>query len=440
VAVDDAGSIAYVGNAAGAPRGAWEHLGNSLLMPGIVNAHSHLQLTALRGLLPGTGFFEWIRGLVEIRSRFVDAELLRASAVIGIAEGLAAGITTYGDTADSDAPLHAMLHMGVRGTLYREVFGPDPAQCADAMLELRKNVERLRGLASRMVRVGVSPHAPYTVSDDLYRQVAGFGREHGLPVAVHIAESAEETEYVVRGEGPFAQLLSQRGIEVKSRARTPVELLRDTGVLEERPLLIHVVRISTSDIAAIAASGSPVVHCPVSNAKLGHGVAPVVELLGEGITVALGSDSVIANDRMDLLQEARLACLVQRAVRTSGTALGSAQLLQMLTLNGARALGIDGQTGSLDVGKRADITAFSLEGLNTTPYYEPHDTLIHSLAGAQAKFVMVDGRILLRDGRLLCDVSAERELVVGAGALFTAPATLYHPEFHNRRVSTNGAG
>ncbi len=411
VAVSDDGEIAFVGRRAGAPHGAEEMLGDVILIPGLVNAHTHLELTALRGAIKETDFFSWVRTLVDLKKAYLDDECLLASSCIGIAEGIRAGITTFADTSDSEAPMHAMLRLGVRGIAYREVFGPDPAQCHDAMSALRARVERMRVNEQSTVSVGVSPHAPYTVSDLLYREVAAYARSARLPVAVHIAESEAESEYVVGGAGAFAELLRARGIAVAARAASPVALLGATGILASRPLLIHAVRVNDADIRAIKSSGSSVVHCPVSNSRLGHGPAPVPQLLDAGINTAMGTDSVISNNRMDMLEEARLAALLQRSHAGRADLLPAAQLLEMLTLSGAKALGLDSSVGSLEVGKRADMTAFSLSGTHALPAYDPIEVLIHSLRGADASFVMVDGKVLMRGGQLDVDLSWEEGVV-----------------------------
>src|SRR3954466_7675974 len=164
-----------------------------------------------------------------------------------------------------------------------------------------------------LVRVGVSPNAPYTVSDALYAAVARYAGNESLDIAVHIAESEAERELVVEADGVFARGLRKRGIDVRRRARTSIELLAATGILERRPLLIHCVRLDAQDVARVASHHAPIAHCPISNAKLGHGVAPLLDYLDAGIVVALGSDSVASNNRMDMLAEARAAVLAQRA-------------------------------------------------------------------------------------------------------------------------------
>lgn len=414
VAVSDAGEIAFVGSRSGAPEGELHSFGNALLLPGLINAHSHLDLTVLRGAISTSDFFAWIRTLVELKAQFLDESVLLASARMGLAEGIRAGITTYADTSDSNASFRAMRELGARGIAYLEVFGPDPRQCQESMSGLRARVQRLRSEETPLVRVGISPHAPYTVSDDLYRDSAAFAIAEGLPLAVHIAESAAESDYVANGSGPFAELLRGRGIDVRPRAATPIELLRRTGVLDAAPLLIHAVNASESDLAIIKSSRAAVVHCPVSNARFGHRRAPLLRFFEEGIATAIGTDSMVANNRMDLLEEARTAALLAQAGQGRGDLVSASQLLWMLTMGGAGALGLEQHVGSLEAGKRADMVVFSLGGAHTQPAIDPHETAIHALRGSDAEMVMVDGKEIFRENRHAVDLSRDGHI---AGAV-----------------------
>jgi 5-methylthioadenosine/S-adenosylhomocysteine deaminase len=399
VAVAD-GRIGYVGPRANAPRGDDRDLGDALLMPGLVNVHSHLELTMMRGFLEDLDFAHWILRLNSVKRAVLDRESMLDAARLGLLEGIRSGITTFADTCDSGVAFDAMIEAGVRGIMYQEVFGPDPAQCAASLAELQSKVESLRPRQTARVRLGVSPHAPYTVSDPLYAAVAAYASRESLPVAVHIAESDVERELVERGEGVFAAGLRRRGIAIAPRARSSIALLQRYGVLDTRPLLIHCVRVDRDDIRVIARAKCPVAHCPVSNAKLGHGTSPLLELLDAGITVGIGSDSVASNNRMDMLAEARAAILAQRARVARHDVLCARDALHLATLGGARALGLDAETGSLDVGKSADLAAFPLDAA-TLPVHDPEATAIFSLPGTPASFVAVAGRELVRDGKFL---------------------------------------
>ena len=395
------GRITYVGPRSHAPNGDDDvDLGDVMLMPGLVNAHCHLELTAMRGFLDGLGFQEWIVRLTSARRAVLTPAMLLDAARLGVDEGLQNGITTFADTGDTGAGFDAMLERGVRGICYREVFGPDPLQCGDALAALAARVAEMQTRATRLVHVGVSPHAPYTVSNALFRATASFARSHRLPLAVHIAESTVERQLVAEGGGALADGLRARGIAVSPRARTPVALLASLGVLDARALLIHCVQVDAEDIDAIVRHDCAVAHCPTSNAKLGHGIAPLAALLAAGIRVAIGSDSVASNDRMNLLDEARVAALFAAARERRHDAVSAERALELATIGGACALGLDAEIGTLEVGKAADLAAFPMPS-HRTPVHDPVAAAIHSLAGLPAMFVAVAGQVRVRDGRLV---------------------------------------
>jgi len=346
--------IAYVGPRADAPPGPDRELGRAILLPGLVNAHTHLELTAFHDVIPARGFRDWIVTLQALKTAVMTRDFYRDSARAGLADGLRAGITTYADTCDSGVAFEAMREMGVRGIMYQEVFGPDPAQAEHSMHALEKKLDALAPMADDLRHLGVSPHAPFTVSDALFKRVV----ELRTPMAIHVAESAEETDLIKDGSGPFADGLRARKIAVAPRASSPIELLDKLGVLRVRPLLIHCVRVDARDIRAIAKQNCPVAHCPRSNEMLGHGVAPLAALLDAGVHVGLGSDSMASNERMDILGEARLAASAQVA---RGATMDVTRTLNLATVEGARALGLSHRVGALEVGKDADLAAFELD-------------------------------------------------------------------------------
>ncbi|HTD59471.1 MAG TPA: amidohydrolase family protein, partial [Gemmatimonadaceae bacterium] len=276
-----------------------------------------------------------------------------------------------------------------------------PEQHDVAMAGLTASLDRLRPLVTDLVGLGVSPHAPYTVHDDLMVDAAALAIRHGMPVAIHLAESKAEIAFLREGDGPFATALRARGIDVVRRSHSPVHWLVELGVVLAHPLLIHCVQVDETDIAFIAENHCPVAHCPASNAKLGHGVAPVRAMLDAGVVVGLGSDSVASNNAMDLLAEARQAALMQNAAVGRPDALGMREALRLATMGGAQALRLEGRIGSLEAEKDADLAAFALDGVRATPSVDPEAALVFALPGAVARFVCVAGRELVRDGRLV---------------------------------------
>ncbi|OGT99086.1 MAG: hypothetical protein A2085_07370 [Gemmatimonadetes bacterium GWC2_71_10] len=355
VLIDDTGTIIAVGphDTVPSPAGAASaDLGDVALMPGLVNTHAHLELAALEGLVPNRTFRDWILRVRTLKDALTPDEL-DASAAWGVLQSFAAGITTIGDTGSSGAPAAAMARLGARGVAYQEVFGPDPAQCAAALAGLVAAIDRLAAHASARVRIGVSPHAPYTVSAPLLAAVARLAGARGLPVAMHLAESLAERELVQGGSGPFADALKARGIAFESDGLTPVGWVRRSGLLDTRPLLIHCVQCDQADIGMMAAAGARVAHCPHSNQELGHGRMSLAAMLGAGIWVGLGTDSVATGAPVDLFREARLA--------RDNAQLEPPDAVAMMTTMGATALGVSG-IGYLAPGGLADLAAVDLRG------------------------------------------------------------------------------
>jgi cytosine/adenosine deaminase-related metal-dependent hydrolase len=431
----DGDRIGFVGPASDVPDGPVRDLGDVILLPGLVNAHTHLELTAMRGFLEDLDFRRWILRLTSAKRSVLTPDMLMDSARLGIVEGILAGITTYADTCDSGVAFDAMQELGVRGIMYQEVFGPDPVVAAASLSDLRAKVDAMRRRETPLVRVGISPHAPYTVSDDLFAVTARYARDAGLPLAVHVAESEIETRLIVEGAGAFADGLRARGIVVEPRGSSPVSLLSRLGVLGARPLLIHCVRVDAADIATIAAARCPVVHCPISNAKLGHGIAPLIEMLDSGVEVALGSDSVASNNRMDILEEARGALLMQRARLGTHEGLTAHDVLELATIGGACALGLGDAIGSLEIGKAADLAAFPLT--TRGPVHDPESTAVFALSGERATFVMVAGYPLVEGGqfnrsidglgaRVQSAADALREWLGSGGELVPPPRMTIH--------------
>jgi cytosine/adenosine deaminase-related metal-dependent hydrolase len=375
-------------------------LGEAILLPGLVNVHGHAELAMFRGALEDLPFREWIVRLVGAKRAVLTEEDHFWAARWTAIEAIRGGITTLACTEASTAAAAVLVEAGMRGVVYQEVFGPDPAQAADAVGKLQSCVQALRGGENGLVRIGISPHAPYTVSDDLYRLAAELALAEGLPMALHIAESAAERELVGAGGGDFEPGLRARGIPTPVRGSSPVEMLERLGVLRARPLLIHVVDVDAVDIRRIADSGCAVAHCPVANAKLGHGVAPVVEMRAAGIPVGIGTDSVGSNNRLDLLEEARTAALMQRARLRRPEPLPAAELLRLCTVEGARALGLEGRVGALEPGLDADLCAVSLQGAHVRPVNEPLATLFHAARATDVVLTVVRGRVLYRAGKV----------------------------------------
>jgi aminodeoxyfutalosine deaminase len=323
-----------------------------VLLPGLVNTHTHLELTGFAGQVADPAFFEWIQHIRRAK-RETSAEAFLEAARAGVSGMWAHGVTTVGDTGDTGAAATALRELGGRGVVYQEVFGPHPDQVEESFRGLVEAVKRLQP-GSGKVRIGVSPHAPYTVSAPLYRRVAEFARSEGLPVAVHLAESREESAFVTAGQGPFAELWRRRGIPLPPPSRSPVAYLDQCGVLALNTLVIHAVQTDDQDRGILRDRGCSVALCPRSNKRHGHGVPPLEAYLAAGLRMGIGTDSLASVDSPALLRE---AVAIRKLVEPDPLAL-----VRMLTLGGAEAIGLEREIGSLEAGKWADLVHLEVGG------------------------------------------------------------------------------
>lgn len=373
------GAIAAVGpreSIAGEPRIRYQ---SCALIPGFVNAHTHLELTIFHKLLDGLPFAEWIAKLVRIKYGSLSADAIQASARLGAIEMLKSGVTTVGEVMDTGAGWHAMQEFGLQGVAYQEVFGPDESAVPGAMKGLREKISSYRSQETRTRRIGVSPHAPYTVSKALYEAVREFAQSDQLRMTAHIAESADEVLFVREGAGPFADAHRARDIAVTPRRCLPVAYLDGLKLLSPEMLLIHAVETDDNDLRRIFDSGAFVVHCPLSNAKLGHKVAAISRMKSMGIPVALGTDSLGSNDAIDMFEEMRLVSKQQ--------SISPVEIFRMATIDGALALGLNYVVGSLETGKRADFSVIELP----PDVHDPVTFLVSTALRSNVRAVFLEG-------------------------------------------------
>ena len=336
------------------------HYADAVILPGFVNAHTHLEYDVYAGFGDGLGFADWI-GLHVQRKARIDLTDMEAIARLGALNCLRSGVTTVGDCSFSGAAATACADVGLRATVYLEVFGVDETPIRDRFEPTR---ERLATLPSDLIRIGISPHAPYTCTIELYRASA----ELGLPIATHLAESAAETQFLRTGAGAwesFAEML------VPPPGTTGIRALADAGLLHSGVIAAHCVEVDDEEIALLAEHDVAVAHCPRSNGILGCGVAPLTALREAGIRVCIATDSPASTPSFDMFDEMRAAIVGARAREGRPDALTAADALELATLGGARALGLDAELGSLVPGKRADLTVLSLAETSFLPWEDP---------------------------------------------------------------------
>ncbi len=394
----DSGRILALGTrdqmAAQYPEAEVEDFGEAAIVPGFVNCHSHLELTAMRGALDDVehDFRSWLLRINELRSAMTDDDIIQA-ATAGAREGAAAGVTCFGDIGRlGHAGVAALKATGLRGIVFQETeFSPDNRTADEDFRKLGEKFEELKKEETDLVRVGLSPHSPYTVGSRLFELIAQYAIINRVPLAIHAAESVEEMSLLTKGDGFFAEFFDRMELEWESPCCTPVEYLERLGVLSTRPLLAHCVMASERELARIASYGASIAHCPKSNAKFGHGYAPFEKMLDAGINVGLGSDSVASNNLCDLLEEARFAALAARNRPDRDRFITAKEVLDAATIGGAKALGMEAEIGSLEPGKQADIAVVSLSHVSQQPVNDIYAVLVFSSSGRDVKATFVSG-------------------------------------------------
>jgi 5-methylthioadenosine/S-adenosylhomocysteine deaminase len=386
------------------PEARVESFGESVILPGLVNTHTHLELTAMRGYLENEegDFFAWLRKLTIARLERMTPDDIRVSATWGACEAVRAGITCVGDA--SDAAMSSMLALqdvGLRGVVFQESFGPDPRLADENFAKLQEKVVALRDVQSELVRVGVSPHAPYTVCRKQLELIAEFAQRERLPLMMHAAESEAEELLLREGLGIFAEGLARRGIEWRAPRVSTIQYLRECGILECEPLLAHCIRVDDEDIETLQVMGTKVAHCPKSNAKLGHGRAPLAKFVERGVILGLGSDSVASNNTCDLIEEARFGLLSALQFGLRNRLLTAPRVVTAATTGGARCLGHEGEIGVLRDGYQADLIVVGLDGAHQVPVYDPVTALIFASSGRDVLLTVIAGREVYRDRRVL---------------------------------------
>jgi cytosine/adenosine deaminase-related metal-dependent hydrolase len=401
------------------PQATVRDFGEAVIIPGLVNAHTHLELTAMRGFLEDeeTNFLAWLKKLTMARLERLTGDDLNVSVAWGACEAVRSGVTCVADASDSAfESMSALRDVGIRGIVFQESFGPDVRLVHENLEKLKTKVSRLHEHETLLVKCGVSPHAPYTVCAPQLELISRFAIDEDLPLMMHAAETSMEVSLLSEGCGPFADGLRSRGIDWQAPRVSTIQYLNDHGVLRTRPLLAHCIHVNEADIEMMRQSGTRVAHCAKSNAKLGHGRAPFSDFLDKGIVVGLGSDSVASNNTCDLLEEARFALLLARAnfnceagnVSDSSDHDGqeqrhltAAEAFKTATLGGAHAVGVEDHVGELREGMQADFAVVALDGAHQIPSYDPISTLIFASSGRDVRLTVVAGREVYRDGRVM---------------------------------------
>lgn len=361
-------------------------LNDHALIPGLINLHTHAAMTLMRGFSDDLPLMEWLNKYIwPIENQHVDSQFVLDGTQLACAEMIKGGITCFNDMYFfPESCAEAAIHAGMRAAIGMIVIDFPTAYASDADDYLAKGL-KLRDQYHQhpLLSFCFAPHAPYTVSDKTFSSILTYAEQLNTPIHTHLHESQDEIR-----------------INLESNGVRPIERLHQLGLLSPSLIAVHMVHLTDYEIKLVHQYGCSVVHCPSSNMKLASGFAPIPALLNQGVNVGLGTDGAASNNRLDMFEEMRQAALLAKATSGQADALPAHQALRMATLNGANALGLGEITGSLAVGKAADITAINFSDLNLTPCYDPASHLVYTASREQVSHVWVNGRMLLDDKEL----------------------------------------
>ncbi|MDO4850574.1 MAG: amidohydrolase family protein [Actinomycetota bacterium] len=389
--------------------------GMAVIMPGFVDAHTHLEYAALGGIVRDLPYAQYKVQLAE-KERLFTSQDWDDSALLGGLDAVAAGVTTIADITRTGASGHAAQAIGLRGIVYREVGTMERDRVDRAVRGAQADVEAWSATVDDRITIGYAPFALYTCHPQVFTKIAEL-TEDGTPVACHLAGSREEYDFVKRGSSAFSVHNTEQGVGYGidmppwlPTGVSPVRYLLNWQILKVPNFLaIHCVHLDDEDIDILAEHDVAVAHCPRANAKQGMGVAPLHRLLRAGVRVGLGTDSPAACGAIDFFSDLRTGLMLQRAVGDKRDFISAEQMVYMATLGAARALRLDDQIGSLEKGKKADIVAVDLSLSSQVPTHYPNDALLHSCNRRNILMTMVDGKVLY-DGELRCAVDSARVL------------------------------
>jgi 5-methylthioadenosine/S-adenosylhomocysteine deaminase len=356
------------------------------LIPGLINLHTHAAMTLMRGLADDRPLMEWLEQHIwPAEMKLVSPDFVYDGTLLACAEMLRGGVTCFNDMYFfPEAAAQAALHSGIRVALgmivfeFRSPYGNDANDYLDKGLRLRDSLRDETRLSFCL-----APHAPFTVSDASFQKVAIYAGELDVPVHIHLHETVDE----IRGG-------------IAAHGLRPIRRLQNLGLLSPNLITVHAVHLLEDEIALLAAHGCHVAHCPSSNLKLASGIAPVSRMHAQGLNIGLGTDGAASNNRLDVFAEMRHASLLAKGSGGDPTALPAHAVLEMATINGARALGLDQRIGSLVTGKRADLAAVSFAAPELAPCYDPLSHLVYAVGREHVTHVWVDGELLMEGGAL----------------------------------------
>lgn len=360
---------------------------DKIIIPGLINGHTHVPMTLFRGLADDLDLQEWLTKFIfPAEAKNVSEEFVRAGTRLGLAEMIRGGTTTYCDMYYfEDAIADETAKAGVRGVLGETVIDfpvADNKTNAEAMAYVEKFVQKWKG--HELITPAIAPHAPYTVSEEHLKAARAFSDRTGAPIVTHVSETKRELDD-----------------SIKARGASPVEYLRRIGFLNDRVIAAHVVWPVGDDFKTLERAGVGVIHNPQSNMKLASGVAPVPRMMQEGVRVGLGTDGAASNNDLSMWEEMDTAAKLHKLSSGDPKVMSAREAFELATIRGARALHMEKAIGSIEVGKRADLVLVLRDSLNQIPIYNIYSDLVYATKASDVQTVIINGRIVMRDRRLL---------------------------------------
>ncbi len=357
-----------------------------VVLPGLVNTHTHAAMVMYRGLADDLALMDWLQKYIfPAEAKTVSPEMVRIGTRLAALEMIQSGTTTFADMYYFEEEVgRATKAAGLRGVLGETIIGfpvPDARTPADALARTEAFIREFAG--DDLITPVPAPHSTYTVDEASLRAVRELADRYKVPILIHVAETEDEV-----------RIIGQR------HRMTPVAWLASIGFLGPNVLMAHGVWLTDDDIATLRRTGTSVSHNPESNMKLASGIAPVPKLLAAGVTVGLGTDGAASNNDLDMFGAMRQAAFLHKVATRDPQAIPASVALEMATIDGARALGLDRKVGSLEVGKRADLITVSMAGARQTPMYNPVSHLVYVSRGADVRTTIVNGRVLMRDRQM----------------------------------------
>ncbi len=362
-------------------------LTNHILIPGLINTHTHAAMSLFKGFADDLPLQDWLNDYIwPAEKEFINSSFVKDGSILALSEMIKSGVTTFNDMYFfPDATAEAVKELGVRSNIGLVVLDFPTNYATDPEDYLLKGFEfRDKWRNEELITTSIAPHAPYSVSDEAFTLINTYSEELSINIHTHLHETQWEIE----------DSIEKYGI-------TPVQRLNNLGIIGPSLMAVHCVHLNDQDIATLAKNKVSIVHNPSSNMKLGSGIADIAKMLKQNLNISLGTDSSASNNRLDIMEEMRLAALLIKGSTKSPESFSANEAIKMATINGAKALGLESIIGSIEKNKKADLVAIDLNSIENQPIYNPLTTLVYSSSRSDVSYVWIDGEIKLKDKKLV---------------------------------------